>query len=101
MFNFDFFRRKKISALTSKFLNTILNSKTTYLVVLFAILIQFILVGIIFFQNKKNAYLIERTNSKTEAIESQQRIIDEKINGLSANLMRMSAQLYRMQAGVK
>lgn len=96
---FSFLRRKEFSF--SKIYSKILNSKTTYIFLILIILIQFILVGIIFFQNKKNAYLVERTNSKMEAMESQQKIMDEKINGLSANIMRMSAQLYRMQTGVK
>ncbi len=96
---FNFFKKKEFSF--SKFSSKILNSKTTYIFLILIILIQFILISIIFLQNKKYKYLIEQTNFKVGSIENQQKIIDEKLNGLSANIMRMSAQLYRMQAGVK
>lgn len=96
---FNLLKRKNFSF--SKISSAILNSKLTYIFLILIILIQFILVSIIFLQNRKYKYLIEQTNFKVGSIESQQRIMDEKLNGLSANIMRMSAQLYRIQAGVK
>jgi len=80
-----------------KIFSKILNSKITYLFLFLIILIQFILISIIFFENNKNKYLIEQTNFKAAAIENKQNQIDEKINSLQSNIMRMSSQLYRLQ----
>lgn len=90
---FKFFDQKTLIKIWSK----ILNSKITYLILLLIILIQFILVSIIFFQLKKSKYLIEQTNFKAATIEVQQKQLNEQMNGLQSNIMRVSAQLYRMQ----
>lgn len=90
---FKFFDQKTLIKIWSK----ILNSKITYLVLLLIILIQFILVGIIFFQLKKSKYLIEQTNFKAATVEVQQKQLNEQMNGLQSNIMRVSAQLYRIQ----
>lgn len=87
------FEKKKFN----KFFNFILNSKITYLVLLLIILIQFILIGIIFFQVKNSKYLIEQTNFKMGTVESQQKYISGQMDGLQSNVMRMSSQMYRMQ----
>lgn len=90
---FKFFDQKTLIKIWSK----ILNSKITYFILLLIILIQFILVGIIFFQLKKSKYLIEQTNFKAATIEVQQKQLNEQMNGLQSNIMRVSAQIYRMQ----
>lgn len=87
------FEKKKFN----KFFNFVLNSKITYLVLLLIILVQFILISIIFFQVKNSKYLVEQTNFKMGTIESQQKFLNDQINGLQSNIMRMSAQMYRAQ----
>jgi len=91
---FKFFSKKKFN----KFSNFVLNSKITYFVLILIILIQFVLVSIIFLQNKKSKYLIEQTNFKTATVENQQKQLNEQLNALHTNLMRMSAQVYRMNS---
>lgn len=95
MLMFKFFNQKTLIKIWSK----ILNSKITYLILLLIMLIQFILIGIIFFQFKKSMYLVEQTNFKMGTVESQQKFLNEQINGLQSNIMRMSSQMYRMQQG--
>ena len=80
-----------------KFFYKILNSKITYLVILIMMLIQFFLVSVIFFENKKNKYLLEQTNFKAATIENQQKQLSTQMNGIQSNLMRMASQLYRLQ----
>jgi len=80
-----------------KFFSKILNSKITYFIILIIMLTQFLLISIIFFENKTNKYLIEQTNFKTIALESQQKQLNEKINSLQTHIMRMSTQIYRLQ----
>lgn len=80
-----------------KFNASILNSKKTYIILFVIILIQFLLVSIIFLQNKKSEYLIKQTNLKVMEIGNQQRQLDAKLNSIRSNIMRMSAQLYRLR----
>lgn len=87
---FRFFAEKKYR----RVILHILNSQITYIILLFVILIQFALVSIIFFQNKK---LAAQANAKLNLIETQQNNLDAKINSVNSYLMRMQAQLYRMQ----
>ena len=51
----------------------------------------------IFFENKKNKYLLEQTNFKAATIENQQKQLSTQMNGIQSNLMRMASQLYRLQ----
>ena len=60
-------------------------------------LIQFILVGIIFFQNKKYKYLIEQINFKIGSMENQQKQLNEKISVVQSYIMRLTSQVYRLQ----
>ncbi|MBA3047304.1 hypothetical protein KKC83_01465 [Patescibacteria group bacterium] len=90
---FNFFSWKKVS----KFFSFFLNSKITYIILVLIILVQFILVSVIFFQNKKSKYIIEQTNFKAATVENQQKQLNEKMNSLQSSIMRMSSQLYRMQ----
>ena len=92
---FKFFNASKFNKLTSG----ILNSKKTYIILVSIILIQFILVGIIFFQLKKSKYIIEQTNFKAATIENQQKQLSAQLNSIQSSVMRMSAQLYRLQGG--
>ena len=92
---FKFFNALKFNKLTSG----ILNSKKTYIILVSIILIQFILVGIIFFQLKKSKYIIEQTNFKAATIENQQKQLSAQLNSIQSSVMRMSAQLYRLQGG--
>lgn len=87
------FEKKKFN----KFFNFVLNSKITYLILLLIILVQFILTGIIFFQVKNSKYFIEQTNFKMGTVESQQKFLNEQMNGLQSNIMRMSSMMYRTQ----
>ena len=87
------FNKKGLIKLYSK----ILNSKITYLVLILIILIQFILVSIIFLQNKKSKYIIEQTNFKAATIENQLNQTNKTIQAMQSQIMRMSAQLYRLQ----
>ena len=91
---FKFFNKKGLIKLYSK----ILNSKITYLVLILIILIQFILVSIIFLQNKKSKYIIEQTNFKAATIENQLNQTNKTIQAMQSQIMRMSAQVYRLQA---
>lgn len=94
MFNSN---KKKIE----KFFSRILNSKITYFIILIIILIQFILISIIFFENKKNKYIleqIEQTNFKADAILNQQNQTNKTIQSLQSQIMRMSTMFYRMQS---
>ena len=95
MLMFNLLRRKDFNTLTSK----ILNSKKTYILLVVIILIQFLLVGIIFLQNKKSKYIIEQTNFRAATIENQQKQLSTQMNGIQSNLMRMASQLYRLQGG--
>lgn len=93
MLMFKFFDQKTLVKIWSK----ILNSKITYLILLLIILIQFILVGIIFFQLKNSRYLIEQTNFKIGTVENQQKFLNDQISALQSNIMRMSSMMYRIQ----
>jgi len=79
----------------------VLNSKTTYILLIIIILIQFLLVSIIFLQNKKSKYLIEQTNFKAGAIENRQIQMNKKINSLQSQIMIMSSRMYRTQGDNK
>ena len=85
--------KKKLSRLVV----LVLNSKITYIILILIILIQFVMVSIIFFQNKKDKYLIEQTNFKAATIENQQKQLSTQMTSLQSTLMRMSSQLYRLQ----
>lgn len=91
MFKFLFI--KKIN----KVVIFVLNSKITYIFLILIILIQFILVSIIFFQNKKCRYLIEQANFQTSASLNQTKQLNERINSLQSYIMRLSSQIYRLQ----
>lgn len=95
MMNFfnNFFNKKKLNIL----IGGLINSRYTYFILILIILIQFILVSIIFLQNKQNQYLVEQTSFRSATIENQQKQINEKINSLQSNLMRVSSQIMRMQ----
>ena len=75
----------------------ILNAKTTYFCVIAIIIIQFILVSIIFLQNKKAKYLTEQTNLKVSALEISQNQLTERVNLLQGSIMKISAQIYRLE----
>lgn len=79
----------------NKIISQILNSKITYLALIIIILIQFILVSIIYFQNKK---LFDRTAIWLGAVEEKQGQINEQLNALNTSMMRVSALMYRLQA---
>jgi len=79
----------------NKIISQILNSKITYIALIIIILIQFILVSIIYFQNQK---LFDRTVIWLGAIEEKQSQINEQLNALNASMMRVSALMYRLQA---
>ena len=85
--------KKKLSRLVV----LVLNSKITYIILILIILIQFVMVSIIFFQNKKNKNVIEQTNFKAATIENQQKQLSTQMTSLQSTLMRMSSQLYRLQ----
>jgi len=91
----NFFKRKEFSF--TKFFSKILNSKTTYIFLLLLMLIQFILVSIIFFQNKKIASLQKQTDLKIAGVEGRQVQLNERVNALQTSLMWMQAQMYRTQ----
>lgn len=86
----NFFKKNKIFSL-------ILNSKITFIFLIIIILAQFVLTGIIFFQNRKNQYLVEQANFQTSAGLSQIKQLNEKINSMQSYIMRINAQMYRMQ----
>jgi len=90
---FNFLRRKGLNNIFVK----ILNSKSTYIFIIILMLIQFFLVSIIFFQNKNSKYLTEQTNFRVATIENQQKQLNEKLNSLQSNIMRLSSILYRLQ----
>ncbi|MFH1255426.1 MAG: hypothetical protein V1667_03085 [bacterium] len=73
----------------NKIFSLILNSKITFIALIIIILAQFILTGIIFFQNKKNQYILEQTNFQTSAGLSQIKQLNEKINSLQSYVMRI------------
>jgi len=73
----------------------VLNSTNTYLVLLVIILIQFIFVSIIFFTRGSTTDLAEILTK----VEAQQNQILINLNGLQSNVMRLQAQLYRIQPG--
>lgn len=66
----------------NKIFSLILNSKITFIALIIIILAQFILTGIIFFQNKKNQYILEQTNFQTSAGLSQIKQLKEFIFSL-------------------
>lgn len=76
----------------------ILNNKITYFILLVIILIQFILVGIIFFQNKKTSESLETLNINLAGMQGRQAQINEKFNYLQSIILRMESQLYRAQS---
>ncbi len=65
-------------------------NKLFYYSLLAIMLIQFFMVSIIFFNAKK---IIEEQTF----IQNQQNQLDGKINAIQSHLMRIEAQLYRMQ----
>ena len=91
MFLSKFFGNKTFN----KVVSIILNSKATYIALIILILIQFFLVSIIFLKNKKNKYILERINFIAAGLDSRQKQLDEKINGLQSGLIRLEVQLYR------
>ena len=94
---FKFFNGSKFE----KFSANVLNSKKTYILLIVIILIQFLLVSIIFLQNKKSKYIIEQTNFKAATIENQQKQLSAQLNSMQSSIMRMSAQLRRLQGDNK
>ncbi|MFH1522335.1 MAG: hypothetical protein ABIE43_00775, partial [Patescibacteria group bacterium] len=75
----------------------ILNNKITYLILILIILIQFILVSIIFFENKKNKILIEEATINIVALKTRINQVYDVLQPLQSQLIRMSSQLYRLQ----
>lgn len=65
-------------------------NKLTYYSLFVIILVQFFMVSIIFFNDKK---IIEELTF----VQNQQNQLDGKLNALQAHLMRIETQLYRMQ----
>ena len=90
----NFFNKKKLDVL----IGGLINSRYTYFILILIILIQFILVSIIFLQNKQNQYLIEQTSFRSATIENQQKQINEKLNSLQSYMSRLSSQMVRMQS---
>lgn len=86
MFDTPTKRIKKLAGL-------ILNSKLTYISLLLIILIQFILISIIFVQNKKNM----ANSSVLTEIKNKQDEISSNMSALQSNLMRLQADIYRLQ----
>ncbi len=82
----------------NKIYKVVLGSKYTYIFLFLIILIQFFLVSIIFFQNKKSKYLIEQTNFRVGTIENKQTQLNKKIDSLQSNLSRIQVQLYRFNS---
>ena len=76
----------------------VLNSKFTYISIFLIILIQFIMVSIIYFEQKKSKYFIEQTNFQAATIENQQKQLSTQMNTLQSNVMRMQSQILRMQS---
>lgn len=89
---FEFSSKKRIE----KIVFLILNSKTTYLLLILIILIQFILVGIIFFTNAKNS---NTAADSLKDLKERQINLETEINAINNNVMRISALLYRVQPG--
>lgn len=87
----------KVLLRKNKFFDFFLNSKIIYIVLIIIILAQFIMVSIIFFENKKNKYLLEQANFRAASVENRVYKVDEKINSLQSYIMRLSAQFYRIQ----
>lgn len=75
--------------LTKKISNVNFN-KLIYYSLFAMILIQFFMVSIIFLKNKN---IIEELSF----VQNQQNQLDGKLNALQSHLMRIEAQLYRMQ----
>ena len=90
---FKFFGIKQLN----KVVGFVLNSKYTYILIIIVILIQFILASIIFLQNKNNKYLLEQTNFQTSASLNQIKQLNERVNSLQSYVMRLTAQIYRIQ----
>jgi len=82
----------------ARFFSKILNNKITYYILLIIILVQFMLVSIIFFENRKNKALIEQANINTIAMKARINQIYETLQPLQAQLIRMSSQLYRINS---
>lgn len=93
----NLFSNKNFNKKIVSFFRYILNSRATYILLITIILLQFIMVSIIFFNNKKNKYLLEQTNFRAASIENRLNQVDEKINNLQSYIMRLSAQFYRIQ----
>ncbi len=91
---FKLFASSKLQKLTSR----VLNSKTTYIILFLVILAQFLLVSIIFFRDRQASEIL---NDKLNFMEGQQAQLDNKLNILQSNLMRMTAQLYRLEGNSK
>lgn len=90
---FEFFSRNKR---IEKIVFQILNSKATYLFLILIILIQFILVSIIFFNNIKTS---KATADNLKDLKERQINLETEINAINNNVMRISALLYRVQPG--
>lgn len=78
------------------FFSRVFNKKNLDLVIFFIILIQFFLVGIIFFELKKDKYLIEQTNFKAASIENRLVNNEKTLQALQSQVMRLSTQIYRI-----
>lgn len=97
MLMLNFFSNKNFNKKVASFFKYVLNSRATYILLITIILLQFIMVSIIFFADKKNKYLLEQTNFRAASLENSLNKIDEKINSLQSYIMRLSAQFYRIQ----
>lgn len=87
----------KVLLRKNKVFSFFLNSKIIYIVLIIIILVQFILVSIIFFENKKNRYLLEQINFRAASLENRINKVDEKVSNLQSYVMRLVAQFYRIQ----
>lgn len=83
------FNKNKINELFSDF------EKIRPFIVM-VILIQFVLVGIIFLQSHKNKHAIEQINSIVSAVENKQKKLNEQLDLLQANIMKVSAQIHKL-----
>ena len=87
---FNFFASSRINKIILK----VLNSKITYIFLIVIILIEFFLVGIIFFQNRKITAEVENRLLDVQNLQHQ---LDGKMNVLQANLTQLQVLFYRIQ----
>ena len=78
------------------FFSRVFNKKNLDFAIFFIILIQLVLVGIIFFELKKDKYLIEQTNFKAASIENRLVNNEKTLQALQSQVMRLSTQIYRI-----